>query len=144
MSEDNATTVPQNLIDSLREVNQAIAESIVAAEERNMRFAQSTCKSALEVLQNNADATRTLMKELERQMRKQQEAIKKLTPAVSPGSETVDSYMALIRAPFDSYQRAIDVAESATRQGLETFQETARQSLADVQKATSRSTRTAR
>ncbi len=120
MAEKQIPEVPQKLLDSFQETSQLIAENIIAAQERNMKFVQSTFTSAAEVLKSNLEATRTLMQELEQQARKQQEAFQKLTPggAESPWMQT---YMAFLRAPFTSYQQTLDAAEKATRLGLETF-----------------------
>jgi vacuolar-type H+-ATPase subunit H len=120
MTEKQTPEVPQKLLDSFQETTQLIAENIVAAQERNMKFVQSTFTSAVEVLRSNLDATRALMQDLEQQTRKQQEAFQKLTPG---GTESpwMETYMALLRAPLTSSQQTLDAAEKATRLGLETF-----------------------
>ncbi len=120
MTEKQTPEVPQKLLESFQETTQLIAETIVAAQERNMKFVQSTFTSAVEVLRSNLDATRALMQDLEQQTRKQQEAFQKLTPG---GTESpwMETYMAFLRAPLTSSQQTLDAAEKATRLGLETF-----------------------
>ncbi len=120
MTEKQTPEVPQKLLDSFQETTQLIAENIVAAQERNMKFVQSTFTSAVEVLRSNLDATRALMQDLEQQTRKQQEAFQKLTPG-GPESQWMETYLAFLRAPLTSYQQTLDAAEKATRLGLETF-----------------------
>ena len=120
MAEKQTPEVPQKLLDSFQETSQLITENIVAAQERNMKFVQSTFTSAVEVLRNNLEATRTLMQELEQQAKKQQEAFQKLTPGGTE-SQWMQTYMAFLHAPFTSYQQTLDAAEKATRLGLETF-----------------------
>jgi len=140
MAEEKANEVTQNLVASFREANEAIAKSIVAAEERNMKFAQSTFTNAMEVLKSHAEATRALMRELEQQAQKQQETFQKLVRGTVE-SEPMESYMNFFRAPLTFYQQAFDAAEAANRQGLEVmqkaledFQHAAQQGLETMQK----------
>src|SRR5262249_31291346 len=127
--------VTRELIDSFREANQAIAKSIVAAEERNMQFAHSTFTNSMEVLKVHAEATRGLMRELEQQMQKQQAAFQQMTQGTAD-RELAESYTAFFRAPLAFYQQAFDTAETAARQGLETMQKTAQQAPHATHKAT--------
>lgn len=68
--EINEATV--NLTKSWQETNKAIADSLVAAQERNLRFAQSVFESGVEVLKNQAEDARTIMQEFVEQPQKQQ------------------------------------------------------------------------
>ncbi len=120
MTEKQTTEVPQKLLDSFQETTQLITENIVAAQERNMKFVQSTFTNALEVLRSNLDATRALMQDLEQQTKKQQEAFQKLTPGGTE-NQWMETYMAFLRAPLTSYQQTLGAAEKATQFGLETF-----------------------
>ncbi len=120
MTEKQTTEVPQKLLDSFQETTQLITDNIVAAQERNMKFVQSTFTNAVEVLRSNLDATRALMQDLEQQTKKQQEAFQKLTPGGTE-SQWMEAYMAFLRAPLTSYQQTLDAAEKATQLGLETF-----------------------
>ncbi len=52
-----------NLTQSLRETNQAVTESAVAAQKRNAAFAQHVFENGIELLKSHADATRGLMSE---------------------------------------------------------------------------------
>ena len=47
-----------------------------------MKFAENTFTSAMEVFKNQAEATRSLMQQLEQQTKLQQEAFQKLTQGV--------------------------------------------------------------
>jgi hypothetical protein len=141
MAEEKTHETTQQLVESLREANQAIAKSIVAAEERNMRFAQSTFTNAMEILKSHAEATRALMRELEQHAHKQQDAFQHLVRG-SMENESMKTYMDFFRAPLTFYQQAFDSAEAAARQGLETmqkaledFQQAAQQGLETMQKA---------
>jgi len=63
-NKDRLNEAAWNLSNAVREANQAIANSAVAAQERNMKFAQSTFENGVEVLKSHAESTRTLMDEL--------------------------------------------------------------------------------
>ena len=83
----------------------------MAAQERNLKFVQTTFTNAMEVMKSHAEATRALMQELEQQ----QAAWQKLVP----GMETS---MSMLRAPLSTYEKALEAAEKSTQQGLETFE----------------------
>lgn len=122
MAENKNNEITQKLVKSFRETNRAIAESIIAAQQSNMKFAQSTFTSAMEVFKNQAEATRTLMQQLEQQTHLQQEAFQKLAQGVGAGTPWMESYMNFLRTGFSAYQQALDTAEKTTRQGLENFE----------------------
>ncbi len=126
MAEKQAHEIEQGLVDSFRETSQVIAESIISAQQRNMKFAQSMLTNTMEALKSNADATRSLMQQWEEQTHKQQEALQKMAKEIGDtGTQWVDSYRNLLRSGFSSFQQVLDAAEKATRQGLE-----------DIEKAT--------
>jgi hypothetical protein len=68
-----------------------------------------------------AESTRTLMQELERQAKKQQEVLQTLA------HESVESFTDFLRTPLSSYQQTLDAAEILTRQGLEHFRKATQQ-----------------
>src|SRR5260370_1671080 len=63
-NKDRLNEAAWNLSNAAREANQAIANSAVAAQDRNMKFAQSTFENGVEVLKSHAESTRALMDEL--------------------------------------------------------------------------------
>ena len=72
MAQEKVSEAAWNLTVAVREANQAIADSVVAAQERNVRFAQATFEDGVETLKNHAEETRDLMQELvERPQREQ-------------------------------------------------------------------------
>jgi guanyl-specific ribonuclease Sa len=107
MTEKKANAVPSTLVDAFRETNQAIAETIVAAQERNIQFAQSTLVSAMEIFKNHMESTRALMQELEQQAQKQLEAFQQL--GHGPENPPED----FLRAPFSYYQQVLATTEKA-------------------------------
>lgn len=126
MAEKKKTEAPSNIVESFMETNQAIAESIMSAQERNLKFAQSTFMNAMEVVKHHIESTRTLMQQLEQQTQKQQEVFLKME------RESEEAYKDFFRSPFSSYQKALETAEAAAEQGLENFQK----ALENVEKAT--------
>src|SRR5258708_19549400 len=78
MEKETLNDAAKHMIESLREANQAVAESVIAAQERNVKFAQSIFTSGGEVLKSHAEGTQALLQELDQQTQKQQEAFLKL------------------------------------------------------------------
>jgi len=67
MAENRTSEAALNLARMVRETNQAVMQSAVAAQERNIRFAQSIFENGIEVLKSHAEGTRTLMHAAEEQ-----------------------------------------------------------------------------
>jgi len=111
---------------------QTVTNSAVAAQERNVQFAQSVVENGIQVLQSHAESNRALTQELIEQTRKQQEIFQGLI------STSVEAYVNLFRAPFAYYKQALDFAESTTRQGLEGYQQATRQGLETFRNVTQR------
>ncbi|GAC1617274.1 MAG: hypothetical protein NVS4B7_09610 [Ktedonobacteraceae bacterium] len=101
---------------------QPVMNSAIAAQERNMHFAQTTFENGTELWKNHVHSTRTLLQTVAEQSQKQQEAFRDLA------RESVDAYVDFIFAPFSYYKQAIDTAESIAMQGVETAQKVGRQS----------------
>jgi len=59
--EDQVSEATEELSESLREANKVIAESAVAAQERNLKFAQSVFEDEVELFKSHAEGTRTVM-----------------------------------------------------------------------------------
>jgi len=105
----------------LLKTNQAAAESLVAAQEGNVKYAQRFFTDGMQILEQQAESMRTLMQELERQIKRQQEALQTLA------HESVDNYTDFLRTPLSYYQQTLDAAENLTRQGLENFRKATQQ-----------------
>lgn len=112
-----------------RAIFQSVADNAVAAQERNVRFAQSLVQNGTEVLKSHAEDTRALMQTLAEQTQKQQEAFQALV------RESMDAYLDYFYAPFSYYEQTLETAGSIARQGVETAQKIARQGMEAVQKA---------
>jgi hypothetical protein len=79
--EINEATV--NLTKSWQETNKAIADNLVAAQERNLRFAQSVFENGVEVLKNQAEDARSVMQEFVEQPQKQQGTLQTLADSAT-------------------------------------------------------------
>jgi hypothetical protein len=98
---------------ALSEANQALVESLSAAQERNLKYAQSVFESTLELLKSHMEGTRSLLEQWEQQAQQQ--------PGVPRTSGT---YLEFFRVPLSAYQQTLEVVETASRQSLESFQKT--------------------
>jgi hypothetical protein len=63
-NKDKVSEATEELSESLREANRVIADSFVAAQERNWKFAQSIMENEVELLKSHAESTRTVMEKL--------------------------------------------------------------------------------
>jgi hypothetical protein len=123
MADNRINEASWNLVNSLRDTNQAVANSVVAVQDRYMKFTQSMFLNGSEVLENQTESARNLMQEWRQQVQKQQEAFQRLSYA------TLDISMNFLRTPFSFYQQVMSAAEAATRQGLEYTQQATRQTM---------------
>src|SRR5437667_1342083 len=79
MEEQQINETVLELVKSFQETNQAMAASIVAAQERNLKLAQGVYQHAMEAFQGQAESTRTLMEDLGQHARRQQERFQQMT-----------------------------------------------------------------
>ena len=115
MTEQKKNESALNPVDSIREINQLMVQSLMNAQQRNMQFAQSTFTNAVEVLKSHVEATRALIEQLE-----QQDAFQKLTSAMG-GARLMEPSLDVLRRALSSYQQALEAAEESTRQGIDGF-----------------------
>jgi len=109
---------------------QSVADSAVAAQERNVQFVQGVLENGTEVLRSHVEGTRTLMQTLTEQSHKQREAFGVLTRG------TWDAYRGFFPSPVRYYERAMETVESIVTQGLDTSHKMARQGMGTAEKAT--------
>jgi len=112
MAENKVYDATWNLLHSVRETNQAIADSWVTVQERNMKLAQSFFTNWMEILKAQADTNRALAEKIVQQSERQREAWQTLA------HESVDTYVDLMSSSIDYTRQAVDAADHATRQGL--------------------------
>jgi hypothetical protein len=95
----------QQLIQGFQEANQAIVESALAVQERNMLFAQSLYSDWFSVLQDHTQNHQTLMLEMEQQIQKQQDAYRKMV------QESVARYFDSLIAGFAFFVPTLRLTE---------------------------------
>jgi len=110
---------------------QSVADGVVAAQERNLKFVQAFLEDGSELLKSHVESTRTLMQILTEQSQKQREALQVL----ARGTWTWDTYRGFFSSPLSYYEKAMETYESLARQGVETAQKIAGQGLEPVEKA---------
>ncbi len=118
MADKEEKQAPLSLVEAFRDTNQALVESLMGAQDRNLKYAQSVFESTIEVLKSHVASMRSLM---EQQTKKQQEAFQKLTPE-PVASRVPDTYFGLLSIPLAYFQQILDLLESVSKQGLESFQ----------------------
>jgi len=109
---------------------QSVADSVVAARERNLKFVQGVLENGTEVLRSNVEGTRTLMQTLTEQSQKQREAFGVLTRGAW------DAYMGFFTSPLGYYERAMETVESIAAHGVDTAQKMTRQGMGTPEKVT--------
>ncbi len=72
MTDNNVHEASRDMTTSIQEANQAMVNSAVATQERNMQYAQITLENGIEVLKSYAEDTRHLIQELVEQQKPQQ------------------------------------------------------------------------
>jgi hypothetical protein len=135
---ESTRAVLQDLIEQTRkqqagpESFQALVDSAVATQERNIKLAQSVLEDGVEMLKDQVGVTHSLLQELEQQFQQQQKAFQTLT------QESVEAYRDIIFAPLTFWQKALGAAEDASREGLKTWQKAATQGSEMFQETTRR------
>ncbi len=100
--------------EAFNEARQALAETISAAQERNLKYAQSVFESTMALLKDQAENARAMLKQWEQQAQKQH---------VDP--KVAESYLSLFRAPLTAYQQTLEVVESASNESIASFKKAA-------------------
>lgn len=121
-----------------QEIMQTVADSAVAAQERNMKLVQSNLQSGSELLKSHVESSRALAQKFAEQVQRQQETWQALA------RESMDTYMNFFFAPFSYYQQALETAESIAMQGVETARRITRQGMATAQRVTNQEKQTVR
>ncbi len=102
-----------DVVKSLCEMNQAAAESLVTLQERNLRFAQNTFLSWMELLTFQTESVQQVQQQWEQQIQEQQGAFQKLMP---PSMRTS---MDFLLAPFTLSRQLVEASMTATRRERE-------------------------
>jgi hypothetical protein len=84
-----------------------VASSLVAAQERNVQFAQTLFEDGVAQLRAQEETTRGMFQTIAEQSEKQRTAFQKLA------QESVNAYLDLLAAPVAFYQKGLDVTRQA-------------------------------
>jgi hypothetical protein len=98
-----------DMVNSLRETNRTLADSVMTLQDHNLKFAQNTFLSWMELLTHQTESVQRLQQQWRPQIQKQQAALQKLMPASGR------IYMDLLRAPFSFSRQVVDATKSPTQ-----------------------------
>jgi hypothetical protein len=107
-------------IDSLRETSQTVADSLVAIQDRNLKFTQNIFLSWMELITGQTESIQHLQQQWGQQAQAQRDAFQKLA------SSSTQMYLDFLLAPFSYSRRLIDVTEGTIQQEQEAARKAAR------------------
>ena len=117
MTEQQSHEGMHEQVESMRSSSQLITQSLIAAQQRNLQFAQRTVDDVVDVLKSHAEATSTLLHELEQRGAAQ-------TPAqAAGGGQLMENAVELVRRALSSYEQVLDAAGQTMKRGLATVEE---------------------
>ncbi len=98
------------VVDSIRETNQMVADSLVTIQDRNLKFAQNIFLSWMELFTGQTESIQHWQEQWGQQARTQRDAFQKLA------STSTQIYRDLLLAPFAFSRRLVDATEEAMQQ----------------------------
>ncbi len=105
MTDTKESSATKKVLGSVQETSKAIADTVVAAQEHNLAFAQSVLENSIEVLRSHAESSRTLIQELVEQAKKQQ---------VGP-----EGLQAVVDSAITAQERNTKLAQGILENGIE-------------------------
>ena len=93
-----------DLVNSYRETSQAIADSLVTIQDRNLKFVQNIFLSWMELFTQQMESTRTIVQQWEQQTQKRQGAFQRLMPA------SMQFYMDFFMAPLTLPRKLVETS----------------------------------
>lgn len=93
------------LINSLQETNEAVADSAVAIQQRNITFAQNVLEDGIKVLKSHTESTRALMHELTAQVQQQ--------------ADGQEGFRAVVQSTIAAQERNTKFAQNVLENGVE-------------------------
>lgn len=116
MTDNRIHEASGDVANSVRDTNQALANSLLTVQDRNVKFAHSVFLKWTELLENQTETTQTLMREWGQQIQKQQDAFQRLTSA------TMEVYLNFLLAPFTFSQQVVQAGRTAMDRELQVAQ----------------------
>ncbi len=137
MAEKKVNEAVLHMVETLQETNEKIAESAVAAQERNIKYAQSTLMNGVDVLKSQADNAVSLIQSAAEQSKKQPVNVQLVIDSAIVAQEqylkfaqsTIVNGMEVLKSHTESTQDLIQKMEQQARKQQEAFQELARESV---------------
>ncbi|HLI09574.1 MAG TPA: hypothetical protein VKV40_23630 [Ktedonobacteraceae bacterium] len=123
MADNRITEASWDLINSWRETNQLAANSMVAIQDFDLKFAQNIFLNGVEVLERQEEIMSNLTQGLQQQGLRQQSAFEKLVNA------TMDMYAGYWHTLFSFYRSIGDSTQNAVQQGVKYAQDATRQAM---------------
>jgi len=102
-----------DVVDSLRETTQTVANSMVSIQDHNLKLTQNIFLSWTELFTQQMESMQHLQQQWEQQTRKQQDAFQKLASA------SMQVYMNFLFAPFSFSPQLVDVIEDMQQEERE-------------------------
>lgn len=103
-AQDNQTTA--SLLKSFRETNQFVIDSFLTLQEHSLQAAQHIFDDWFSAFQNQGQSNQRLLKQMEQQMRAQQETVQKFV------QEVTDASFELVRASASAYPSTVRLHET--------------------------------
>jgi hypothetical protein len=136
MAKNKANEATWNLTESLRDTNQAIVETAVEAQNRNLAFAQNTLENGIELLKSHADSTRNLISDQLEQSEKQAVDFQAFANSAIAAQERYVRYVQsivqngteVLKSHVNSSRALMQVLAEQSQKQQETFQVLVRES----------------
>lgn len=137
MAENKVNEAALSLTRSLNETNKTIADTALAAQERNIKFAQGIFENGIEVLKSDAESTRTLLQELTEQPQQNQgafQAVVDTTVAIQDrnarfAQSVFQGWIDLLKSHTEATRTLLQTVAGQTRRQQEAFQTLTRESI---------------
>jgi hypothetical protein len=102
-----------DLVNSFRETNQTVMDSLVNFQDRNVKFTQNVFQNWMELLSQQTESMQNVQQQWAQQLRKQQDAYQKLASA------SMQMYMDFFLAPLSFSRQLVEAAGGAIQQERE-------------------------
>lgn len=109
-----------DMVHSFSETNKTVADSLVAMQDRNLKFAQNIFLSWMDLLTQQTESMQNLQQQWGQLTRRQQEAFQRLA------SSSAQTYMNFLLTPFSFSRQVVEVTGNAMQQDLEMAQRASR------------------
>ena len=123
MTDTRINEASWDIVDSLHDTNQAVADHFVAVQDRNLKFTQNLFLIGIEAMESQAKNDHHLMDQWVQQLPKQQEAFHRLMNA------TLDVYLNFLRVPFSYYQAVVNATGAVTQRSIQFAQHATQQTI---------------